>query len=122
MVIVEEKGVKEAFKKMEKDMYEAIKIEMAKTAEIVKNDAKRLCAVDTGRLRSSISAEQVSGNDFHYKVGSNVEYTSYVEFGTSRMGPQPFLRPAAKKGRKVLERRILKTIRNIVKKYFTPTL
>lgn len=30
-----------------------------------------------------------------YRVGTNVEYAVYVEFGTSRMEAQPYLRPAA---------------------------
>lgn len=29
-----------------------------------------------------------------YRVGTNVEYAVYVEFGTSRMEAQPYLRPA----------------------------
>lgn len=29
-----------------------------------------------------------------YRVGTNVEYSIYVEFGTSRNQAQPFLRPA----------------------------
>ncbi|NGM69192.1 hypothetical protein G6M89_09260 [Natronolimnobius sp. AArcel1] len=29
-----------------------------------------------------------------YRVGTNVEYAIYVEFGTSRNQAQPFLRPA----------------------------
>lgn len=33
-----------------------------------------------------------------YLVGTNVHYASYVEFGTSRMRAQPYLRPAAEKG------------------------
>jgi hypothetical protein len=32
-----------------------------------------------------------------YVVGTNVEYAVYVEFGTSKMAAQPYLRPAAKK-------------------------
>lgn len=31
-----------------------------------------------------------------YVVGTNVEYAVYVEFGTSRMEAQPYLRPATK--------------------------
>ena len=31
-----------------------------------------------------------------YKVGSNVEYSVYLEFGTRDMPPYPFVRPAVK--------------------------
>lgn len=54
--------------------------------------AKRLCPVDTGNLRNSITHTQ-SGNDEY--IGTNVEYGPYVEMGTSRTKAQPFLKPAA---------------------------
>lgn len=61
----------------------------------VERGAKRICPVDTGRLRSSIthSLEQDSAGLVGV-VGTDVEYAPYVELGTSRAGAQPFLRPA----------------------------
>lgn len=56
--------------------------------------AKKACPVDTGRLRNSI-AHQVRPSEKSVYIGTNVEYAPYVELGTSRMKPQPFLRPAA---------------------------
>lgn len=54
--------------------------------------AKEECPVDTGRLRNSIS-HATQGNSAY--IGTNVEYAPYVEMGTSRMGAQPYLKPAA---------------------------
>lgn len=54
--------------------------------------AKRLCPVDTGNLRNSIS--HANDKDSAY-IGSNVEYAPYVELGTKRMKPRPYLKPAA---------------------------
>jgi len=54
-------------------------------------------AVDSGRLRQSIVALKV--DQFRWRVGTNVEYALYLEFGTRRMAPRPFLRPAAEKVR-----------------------
>jgi phage gpG-like protein len=51
--------------------------------------------VRTGRLRSSIS--YVIGKDaqgLYADIGSNVEYAGFVELGTVRMRPYPYLRPA----------------------------
>ena len=48
--------------------------------------------VRTGRLRNSISHAR---DDTSAYVGTNVEYAAYVELGTSRMKPRPYLRPAA---------------------------
>ena len=80
--------------------------------------AKRLCAVDTGRLRNSIThatkqnlgptnytdnngtpysdavAKTTPESDAVY-IGTNVEYAPYVEIGTVRTAAQPYLRPAA---------------------------
>lgn len=55
--------------------------------------AKKLCPVDTGRLRNSITHAQYDEDT--EVIGSNVEYAPYVELGTSRKGARPFLRPAA---------------------------
>lgn len=56
--------------------------------------AKRLCPVDTGRLRNSIT-HIVRPSEKSAYVGTNVEYGPYIELGTSRSKPQPFLKPAA---------------------------
>lgn len=51
--------------------------------------------VRTGRLRASIS--HAIGKDeqgLYADVGSNVEYAGFVELGTRRNRPYPYLRPA----------------------------
>lgn len=55
--------------------------------------AKQDCPVDTGRLRNSIT--HVTDGDKSVYIGTNVEYAAYVELGTVRTRPQPYLRPAA---------------------------
>lgn len=54
-------------------------------------------AVNTGRLRQSITAVQIK--PLHWRVGTNVDYALFLEFGTRRMAPRPFLRPAADRER-----------------------
>lgn len=56
--------------------------------------AKKLCPVDTGRLRNSIT-HAVSSSENAVYVGSNVEYAPHVELGTRKQKAQPYLRPAA---------------------------
>lgn len=57
-------------------------------------------AVDTGRLRASIThrvemeADEVAGY-----VGTNVEYAPWLEFGTSKMQPRPFMVPAIERNK-----------------------
>lgn len=55
--------------------------------------AKQECPVDTGRLRNSITHAVESGEKAVY-IGTNVEYAAFVELGTSRMKPRPYLKPA----------------------------
>jgi phage gpG-like protein len=54
---------------------------IAKGALDIEREAKELCPVDSGRLRSSITHEILADSA---KVGTNVEYAPYVEFGTGR--------------------------------------
>jgi len=61
----------------------------------VESGAKRLCPVDTGRLRSSIThALERDMRGLVGIIGTDVEYAPFVELGTSRMDAKPFLRPA----------------------------
>ena len=77
---------------------DAIDQALAKALEevglVAEGYAKMACPVDTGRLRNSIT-HQVRPSEKSVYIGTNVEYATYVELGTSRMKPQPFLRPAA---------------------------
>ena len=60
--------------------------------------AKKLCPVNTGRLRNSITHQQYDENTEAY--GTNVEYAPFVELphhsASGKLIPgKPFLRPAA---------------------------
>lgn len=55
--------------------------------------AKLLCPVDTGNLRNSIT-HTTQDNEKAVYIGSNVEYAAYVEMGTDRNAPQPYIEPA----------------------------
>lgn len=61
----------------------------------VERAAKQGCPVDTGRLRSSITHELATdARGLVGRIGTNVVYAPYVEFGTRHMAAQPFLVPA----------------------------
>ena len=53
--------------------------------------AKLLCPVDTGNLRNSIT--HTTDEQAAY-IGTNVEYAAYVEMGTERNPPHPYIEPA----------------------------
>ena len=66
---------------------------LEKIGLVAEGYAKKLCPVDTGRLRNSIT-HQLDGKESVY-IGTNVEYAPYVELGTNKRAAQKFLRPAA---------------------------
>lgn len=55
--------------------------------------AKALAPVDTGNLRNSITTT-VQGDGLRAGVVATASYAFWVETGTSRMSPQPFMGPA----------------------------
>lgn len=73
----------------------AVGRDLERRALAVERAAKRLCPVDTGRLRSSIAHDLArDARGLLAMIGTNVSYGPFVEFGTSRARAQPFLRPA----------------------------
>ena len=80
----------EALSQMQ-DLKEPVADAMELYLEKVVSDAKSIVPVRTGTLQRSIT---FSGGEGEYTVGSRVNYAPYVEYGTSRMRPQPFLTPA----------------------------
>lgn len=68
-----------------------------KTAFDIKSDSKIMCPVDTGTLMNSISTD-ISGDGrfgaISAEIGPTADYGHYVEDGTSRMAPQPYMGPA----------------------------
>lgn len=66
-----------------------------KTVQDTINLARANAPVDTGNLRAGIhGSTDVSHIRVVGEVVSSAEYSVYVENGTSRMAPQPFMRPA----------------------------
>ena len=61
-------------------------------ARIVETHSKILCPVDTGFLRNSITVDEVT--PVQAVIAPHTDYAEHVEFGTSRMEAQPYMRPA----------------------------
>ena len=68
---------------------------VAKSALDVEAGGKRRAPVDTGNLRGSITTElRGNGQLFSAEIGPTANYGGHVEFGTYKMGPQPYMGPA----------------------------
>lgn len=59
---------------------------LEKCGLVAEGYAKRLCPVDTGNLRNSITHQVDEGEPAVY-IGTNSEYAAYVELGTGKYYP-----------------------------------
>ena len=70
-----------------------------KTAKDIEATAKLKAPVDTGNLKSSIGTSDLRGvgqsGGLVAEIGPTANYGIYVEMGTDRMAPQPYMGPAA---------------------------
>lgn len=89
----------------------AVSAVVKKTAMDIEADAKEDCPVSPGggTLKNSIKAKT---EEFSATVSPNTDYAAYVEFGTYKMGAQPYMRPAADKN----EPKFVAAMEEIVKK------
>jgi len=78
----------------------AVATVIAKGAHDIERDAKVFAPVDTGNLRNSIGIDFIG--DLTAVIGPTAHYGHYVESGTSRMAPQPYMRPAAERNRRAI--------------------
>ena len=60
---------------------------LEKCGLVAEGYAKKLCPVDTGNLRNSITHTVTDVNEQAAYVGSNAEYAAYVELGTGVFYP-----------------------------------
>lgn len=82
----------------------------------VLRSAQQKCPVDTGNLRASLTKE-TSKKELYTVVGTKVYYAPYVEYGTRKMRPKPYLKPAYLENEKdiknLLKKAVLDAIRGI---------
>ncbi len=93
------------------------KVVVNKTAKDIESTAKQLAPVDTGFLRSGIKTSDlrnVTQDSPTAEVQATASYSPYLEFGTSRMAPQPFMRPAVDKHSDAFEQAMAQIIEKAV--------
>jgi len=107
--------------KFTKEMEAAIPTALAAGGEIVRNEALGIMKNryakpiwKTGNLARSIHVEPVSKNEV--RIGTNVEYGVYQEYGTKKMAARPYLRPAYDENREKIFEKIKTILAFIAKK------
>lgn len=71
--------------------------ELDATANKIADNARRFVPIDTGALKASIRVLSFGQKDTRYVTAggaAGVDYAAFVEFGTSKMEAQPYMRPA----------------------------
>ena len=96
-----------------KSVNDAKRMGLTGAAMVVQGAAIALSPVKTGNLRGSISFKVESEDEA--RVGTNVEYAPYVEYGTKKMSAQPYLRPALANNKSAIEKMIADAISKAVK-------
>ena len=77
--------------------------------------ARRLCPVDTGDLKASISARSEAAADgAEGAVSAGAAHAVYVELGTSRMAARPFLLPACQAERGAMLDAVARAVRGVI--------
>lgn len=71
-------------------------------------------ASDTGRLVGSIRAEYSDGG-LSGRVVAGSAHAPYLEFGTAKMAPRPFMRPALARRRAAIEADITRSVARAVR-------
>jgi len=94
-------------KQIQDNLNPVVEAELKEMAEAIRDLAKIFVPIETGSLQKSIRLQShtksgglhsigVSAGGYvtNPKSGRMVDYAIHVEFGTSRMMPRPFMRPA----------------------------
>jgi HK97 gp10 family phage protein len=74
-----------------------IKNALMEGGAIIETACKELAPVDTGRLRASITHEATG--DKEVIIAPHTDYAQYLEFGTSKMEAQPYMKPGFESSR-----------------------
>jgi len=95
--------------KASQEMKRMVAEELDSTGVEMEGQAREIVPVRTGYLRSTIY-HQVS--DLTLELGASADYAPFVEFGTSRMSAQPFIRPAFDAGQQKLFEALIHGVMN----------
>jgi len=79
-------------KKIKKALQEGLE----DASEVIQDKIKKNAPKKTGFLAKNIN---ISNEDLKTRIGTDVEYAPYVEFGTRKMGAKPFFRPGIKESK-----------------------
>lgn len=106
--------------KLEELIKQGIKDGAEAAGNLVKNEAKdnllKNGSYRTGNLYNSIESRvEDNEEEAEVKVGTDVEYAGYLELGTSRMQPKPYMYPALKDNVEKVVDKIANALKKVLK-------
>lgn len=109
--------LKKDIKEKAEDMKKSVRAILLRGALQIERDAKialyQWPAIKTGTLARSITHEEkFAMNEQFFFIGTKVKYSKFVEFGTKKMRPRPYLLPAYEKNRKQIIDEIKEFLKN----------
>lgn len=84
---------------------------LLQTAADVIDLTKQLTPVDTGALKQSYGADPVDSHTI--RVGSDMDYAPYVEYGTVNSPSQPHLIPAIVRSQNIFFQRLREAVKEL---------
>lgn len=111
-MVIAIKNLDRVIKKFDRVGMVDVKPYITKATQLVQRTAKQMSPKKTGHLKRNINRRVVGeGNTVVGIVYNPVEYASYQEFGTSKMRPHPFMRPALRVHEKTIEKGLIEYLR-----------
>ena len=96
-IVLETHGLQQILRSLDGDAEKVLDV----AARNIERIAKDLAPIDTGALKNSIHV--IKEKPLERIIADGVEYGIYQEYGTTRMGAQPFMTPAVERERAQLE-------------------
>lgn len=90
---------------------EAVSLALHDTANFILNLIRILCPVDTGWLRDSHQKESLALT--HIIIGTMVNYSVFVNFGTSRNRSNPYFTTAFHQAESVFKQNFVKRLKDL---------
>ena len=100
-------NLQQALQSLDNILQQKIQQQLERWSMEIREYARSLAPIRTGRLRSSIYAK-TSG--WEVQIGAEASYALFVEFGTRQMQAQPFLHPAVEEYMPRLEEMLLEAL------------
>lgn len=102
---------------LETELKKEVEKEMNQALLPVKVEAVSIAPFDTGALSRSITIRtEITDTAIIGKVGAYIHYAKYLEFGTSKMKAQPFLKPAFDTHKMEVAEDIKRRIQKVIRK------